>query len=116
MNILQAHNEEYRKNGIRGVDTKVLELIVDNHPGVLSHICGLFSRRVFNMEGILCMPSGDGRTSRIWIRTEGNDQLDQIVKQLKKLEDVQSVGFNTAGHKHFVQLEEFFEGYGNDNV
>jgi acetolactate synthase-1/3 small subunit len=105
---MQAHNEEYRKKETEGADTKVLELIVDNHPGVMSHICGLFSRRVFNLEGILCMPSGDGQTSRIWIRTEGNGQLDQIVKQLKKLEDVRTVGFHTAEHSDFVKLEEFF--------
>ncbi|EMK3758521.1 ACT domain-containing protein, partial [Providencia rettgeri] len=33
-----------------------LELIVRNHPGVMSHICGLFARRAFNVDGILCMP------------------------------------------------------------
>ena len=38
----------------------VLELTVNNHPGVMSHVCGLLSRRAYNVEGILCLPIGDG--------------------------------------------------------
>jgi acetolactate synthase-1/3 small subunit len=41
-----------------GFTKVVLELGVANHPGVMSHICGLFARRAFNVEGILCMPVG----------------------------------------------------------
>ena len=52
----------------RAADMAVLELIVDNHPGVMSHVCGLFSRRAFNVDGILCLPLEDGATSRIWLR------------------------------------------------
>jgi acetolactate synthase-1/3 small subunit len=39
----------------------VLELDVNNHPGVMSHVVGLFSRRAYNVEGILCMPVGSAR-------------------------------------------------------
>lgn len=105
---MQTHKQTPIQKTIGSTNTKVLELTVDNHPGVMSHICGLFSRRAFNMEGILCMPADDNRTSRIWIRTEANGQLDQIVKQLQKLEDVRTVGFHTAEHNDFVKLEEFF--------
>ena len=45
----------------------VLELTVNNHPGVMSHVCSLFSRRVFNVEGILCMPIDNRKQSRIWL-------------------------------------------------
>ncbi|MCG3147073.1 MAG: hypothetical protein PCFJNLEI_00510 [Verrucomicrobiae bacterium] len=38
-----------------------LELTVQNHPGVMSHVCGLFARRAFNVEGILCLPVGTAR-------------------------------------------------------
>ncbi len=72
---------------------KVLELTVNNHPGVMSHVCGLFSRRAFNMDGILCMPVNDGKVSKIWIRVDSNGQPEQIVKQLQKLEDVQDVNY-----------------------
>ena len=76
------------------LNQKVLELTVNNHPGVMSHVCGLFSRRAYNMDGILCMPVDDGKMSRIWIRVDSNGQLEQIVKQLQKLEDVQDVRYH----------------------
>lgn len=38
-----------------------LELAVRNHPGVMSHVCGLFARRAYNVEGILCMPLAGGK-------------------------------------------------------
>lgn len=87
----------------------VLELTVDNHPGVMSHVCGLFARRAFNMDGILCMPVGEGQLSRIWIRVARDGQLEQIVKQLRKLEDVREVRHQAAGHEVFVRLEGYFD-------
>ena len=87
----------------------VLELIVHNHPGVMSHICGLFSRRAFNVEGILCMPVGDGTRSRIWLLVNEDDRLEQVTKQLLKLEDVLDVRQHDADHRVFAQLEEFFQ-------
>ena len=87
---------------------KILELTVHNHPGVMSHICGLFSRRVYNMDGIVCMPVADGQMSRIWIRVDNNGQPDQIVKQLQKLEDVQTVRYHGVEHEAFIRLEEYF--------
>lgn len=86
----------------------VLELSVNNHPGVMSHICGLFSRRSFNVEGILCMPVSDGKQSRIWLLVNEDSRLDQMVKQLMKLEDVLDVRRHAASHEVFVRLEEFF--------
>jgi acetolactate synthase-1/3 small subunit len=86
----------------------VLELTVNNHPGVMSHICGLFSRRAFNVEGILCMPIGAGEQSRIWLRVNADHRLEQMVKQLLKLEDVLNVRRHGADHEVFVRLEEFF--------
>jgi acetolactate synthase-1/3 small subunit len=88
---------------------KVLELTVNNHPGVMSHVCGLFSRRAFNMDGILCMPVNDGKVSRIWIRVDSNGQLEQIIKQLQKLEDVQDVNYHDTEHEVFVRLEDYFK-------
>jgi len=86
----------------------ILELTVENHPGVMSHICGLFARRAFNMGGILCMPLGIGKMSKIWIKVEQSGQVGQIVKQLRKLEDVQEVLFHGAEHQIFLRLEEYF--------
>ncbi|RPI29033.1 MAG: acetolactate synthase 1 small subunit [Acidobacteria bacterium] len=86
----------------------VLELEVNNHPGVMSHVCGLFSRRAFNVEGILCMPIGDGRRSRIWLLVNEDERLDNMVKQLHKLEDVLEVSRHGTEHRVFTQLEEYF--------
>lgn len=66
----------------------VIELMVNNHPGVMSHVTGLFSRRAFNIEGILCGPVGDGSTSRMYLLVNEDERLPQVVKQLEKLYDV----------------------------
>ena len=87
----------------------VLELTVNNHPGVMSHICGLFTRRAFNVEGILCMPIGTGAQSRIWLRVNADHRLEQMIQQVLKLEDVVSVRRHGADHEVFVRLEEFFQ-------
>ena len=87
----------------------VLELDVNNHAGVMSHVVGMFSRRAYNVEGILCMPV-ENRTeiSRIWLTVNEDARLDQMVKQLEKLEDVQAVRRHGAGHEVFERLDEFF--------
>ncbi len=66
----------------------VIELIVNNHPGVMSHITGLFARRGYNLEGILCNSIGTGKTSVIYLMVEMNDQYSQVIRQLEKLYDV----------------------------
>jgi acetolactate synthase-1/3 small subunit len=85
-----------------------LELTVRNHPGVMSHVCGLFSRRGYNVEGILCLPVGDGARSRIYLLVNEDARLEQMIKQLHRLEDVLDVSRHSADHRVFVQLEEFF--------
>jgi acetolactate synthase-1/3 small subunit len=86
----------------------VLELTVNNHPGVMSHICGLFARRAYNVEGILCMPIGSGAHSRIWLLVHADHRLEQMIKQVQKLEDVHSVRRHGTDHTVFERLEEFF--------
>lgn len=84
-----------------------LELTVRNHPGVMSHICGLFARRAFNVEGILCMPLGTGEQSRIWLLLHEDQRLDQIMKQVSRLEDVLELKRSKADSNVFLRLEEF---------
>lgn len=88
----------------------ILELTVNNHPGVMSHICGLFARRAFNLEGILCMPVRGGGQSRAWLRVDEDRRLEQLIKQLAKLEDVVSIRRHSADHAVFRRLEELFCG------
>ncbi len=92
-----------------GFNKVVLELEVANHPGVMSHICGLFTRRAFNVEGILCMPVGTGNTSRIWLQVFEDQRLEKMIRQVEKLEDVIYVRQHGAEHPVFSSLGEFFQ-------
>ena len=77
-----------------GVDLqkKVFQLLVDNTSGVLSRISGLFSRRGYNIESITAGVTADVRFTRITIVACGDeDILDQIEKQVAKLEDVRDI-------------------------
>jgi acetolactate synthase-1/3 small subunit len=87
----------------------VIELSVNNHPGVMSHICGLFARRAYNVEGIACMPVNGGQTSKIWLLVDADDRLDQMIKQVDKLEDVLIVERYDNGHPVFAKMAEFVQ-------
>lgn len=86
----------------------VLEIDVNNHAGVMSHVVGLFSRRSYNVEGILCLPVGDGRQSRIWLLVNEDQRLVQMMKQVEKLEDVIAIRRHNADHAVFQDQETFF--------
>ena len=66
-----------------------LSILVENKPGVLSRVAGLFSGRGFNIESLSVAETLDAMVSRMTIVTRGNDQiLEQIIKQLNKLINV----------------------------
>ena len=66
-----------------------ISVLVENHSGVLSRISGLFSRRGFNIESLAVGPTHDPDVSRITIVADGDEHtVEQIEKQLAKLEDV----------------------------
>jgi acetolactate synthase-1/3 small subunit len=66
-----------------------ISLLVENKPGVLSRVAGLFSGRGFNIESLSVAETIDPHVSRMTILTSGNDQvLEQITKQLNKLINV----------------------------
>ena len=68
---------------------QALSLLVENNPGVTSRISGLFSRRGFNIDSFSSGVTADPRYTRITIVASGDEQvLEQIEKQLAKLEDV----------------------------
>lgn len=68
---------------------QVLSILVENTPSVLSHVAGLFSRRGYNIDSISAGVTADPRITRITIVTSGDEQiLEQIEKQVAKLEDV----------------------------
>ncbi|MCA1946312.1 MAG: acetolactate synthase small subunit [Desulfovibrio sp.] len=64
----------------------VLSVLVENEPGVLSRISGLFSGRGFNIETLNVGPTLEEGVSVMTITTTGDDQIiEQIIKQLRKL-------------------------------
>ena len=68
---------------------RVYSLLVDNNPGVLSRISGLFSRRSYSIDSITAGVTADPRFTRITIVASGDELiLSQIEKQVRKLEDV----------------------------
>ena len=70
----------------------VLSLLVDNTSGVLSRVAGLFSRRGYNIESLTVGETADPRYSRMTVVSNGDDEiLEQIEKQLRKLEDVVNI-------------------------
>ncbi|MCC6848723.1 MAG: acetolactate synthase small subunit [Deltaproteobacteria bacterium] len=85
----------------------VLRLHVRNHPGVMSHVCGLFARRAFNVEGILCLPIEDATRSAILLLVHDDDRLDQMILQLRKLEDVLDVGRAHAARDAFAAVRPY---------
>jgi acetolactate synthase-1/3 small subunit len=66
-----------------------LSILVENKPGVLTRVAGLFARRGFNIESLAVGLSEDPRLSRITIVIDGDEHpVDQVTKQLHKLINV----------------------------
>ncbi len=88
----------------------VLELTVNNHAGVMSHVCGLFARRAYNLEGIMVMPiqGQKGRRSRMWLLVQEEDKLDQVISQTEKLIDVLDIKRHNVGDSVFEKVEASF--------
>ncbi|MBP3702265.1 MAG: acetolactate synthase small subunit [Lachnospiraceae bacterium] len=70
----------------------VLSILVDNTSGVLSRVAGLFSRRGYNIDSLTVGETENPAYSRMTVAVTGDDSiLEQIGKQLAKLEDVRSI-------------------------
>ena len=83
----------------------VLSLLVDNTAGVLSRVAGLFSRRGYNIESLTVGVTADPRYSRMTVVSLGDQQvLEQIQKQLGKLEDVHDIKELREGHSVYREL------------
>ncbi len=71
---------------------KVLSVLVDNTSGVLNRIAGLFSRRGYNIDSLTVGETENPKYSRMTIVVTGDDEiLEQIEKQIARLEDVKKV-------------------------
>jgi acetolactate synthase-1/3 small subunit len=75
--------------GLRTGRKHVLSILVENRPGVLTRIAGLFARRGFNIETLTVGPTDDEQFSRITLTVDGAlHPIDQVTKQLHKLINV----------------------------
>src|SRR2546421_2283264 len=75
--------------GLRTGRKHVLSILVENKPGVLTRISGLFARRGFNIDTLAVGPTDDETISRITLTLDGaTHQIDQVTKQLHKLVNV----------------------------
>ena len=81
---------------MENVKRQIISILVNNQPGVLSRIAGLFSRRGYNIDGLTVCATEDDRYSRMTITvTASQNTIRQIVSQLEKQEDVVKVmGFD----------------------
>ena len=67
----------------------IISILLENEPGALSRVAGLFSARGYNIESLTVAPTEDATVSRMTITTSGSDEIiEQITKQLNKLVDV----------------------------
>jgi acetolactate synthase-1/3 small subunit len=76
-------------SGFRTGRKHILSLLVENKPGVLARISGLFARRGFNIDSLAVGPTDDDQISRITLTVDGaSHPIDQVTKQMHKLINV----------------------------
>ena len=84
---------------------RVFSILVDNNPGLLSRVAGLFSRRGYNVDSITAGTTEDPNITRITIVASGDELiLSQIEKQVSKLEDVREVRVLKTGESVIREL------------
>ena len=80
---------------------RIVSVLLENEPGALSRVVGLFSQRGYNIESLTVAPTDDSTLSRLNITTNVEDDaaLEQIEKQLHKLIDILKVS-NVTESEH----------------
>lgn len=77
---------------------RIISVLMENEPGSLSRIVGVFSQRGYNVDSLCVAPTTDASLSRLTIVTHGDDKvIEQITKQVNKLIDVLKVTDLTDG-------------------
>ena len=100
------------------MNKKVLSVLVDNTSGVLNRIAGLFSRRGYNIDSLTVGETENPLYSRMTIVVTGDDDiLEQIIKQITKLEDVKRVDVlepSNSVTRELILVKIETAGYGYD--
>ena len=67
----------------------IISVLLENEPGALSRVVGLFSQRNYNIDSLTVAPTEDHSLSRLTLTTSGDDRrIEQITKHLNKIVDV----------------------------
>src|SRR4029079_8759193 len=86
--LIKLEDLQVERNRLTG-RKHLLNLTVENKPGVLARVAGLFSRRGFNIDTLAVGPTEDPEISRITLTVDGAvHPIDQVTKQLHKLVNV----------------------------
>lgn len=68
---------------------RIISVLMENEPGALSRVVGLFSQRNYNIDSLTVAPTEDKSLSRLTLTTSGDERrIEQITKHLNKLVDV----------------------------
>jgi len=99
---------------------RILSVLLENEPGALSRVVGLFSQRGYNIETLNVAPTEDESLSRLTVTTRGDDlKIEQITKHLNKLIDVVKVVDLTEGahvERDLLLVKVKAEGHQRDEV
>jgi acetolactate synthase I/III small subunit len=80
---------------------RILSILIENKPGALARVVGLFHQRGYNIETLNVGPVFDGTYSRMTVTTRGSENdVEQITKQINKIIDVIKVSDLTEGEHH----------------
>ena len=90
----------------------IISILLENEPGALSRVAGLFTARGYNIESLSVAPTEDETVSRMTLVTSGSDEIiEQITKQLNKLIDVVKLQ-DITGDAHVEREDDAGQGSG----
>ena len=99
---------------------RIISILMENEPGALSRVVGLFSQRGYNIETLNVAPTDDPTLSRLTLTTIGDDlHIEQITKQLNKLVDVVKLVDLTEGahvERDLMLIKVRAQGIARDEV
>ena len=86
-------------------ETHTLSVLVQNEPGVLARVIGLFSGRGYNIESLVVSPAAKRGFSRMTVTCSGDPSiLEQMIKQLAKLVDVVHATDHTTSDRFETEI------------
>jgi len=94
---------------------RTVALLMENQPGALSRVVGLFSQRGYNIESLIVAATEDPSLSRLTMTTRGDEKvIEQITKQLNKLIDVVKV--LDLGESDYVERELMLVKFSSESI